>query len=330
MNIPTLVTIIIPTYNRESKIGDAIESAINQTYPNKQIIVIDDGSKDNTAELVKNKYPSVEYFYKENGGQASARNLGLSKSNGEMIASLDSDDIWYPEFLQKCIDKLTTDNLDFVFANWDQDKKVGDSWDFLVNDPYLKKYKDNRKGDWVNLDYADLRELYIQACPSPSSSVVLRKSSIVSGWAENINIGDDWYLYLEMILNKQPKAAYSLERLWRKRIDDINIFDGRHWHEVLEHLYIADLSLKMDKFNHLLTKKELLIMQKRYMESLVELSKHHLLRNHNISNSIKLLKKSFSVSVPYTLKTIPKIYIEAIEREINRKMKKDKAQKKIL
>ena len=320
MNASILVTIIIPTYNRESKIGDAIESAINQTYTNKQIIVIDDGSEDNTADLIKKNFPSVEYYYKENGGQASARNLGLLKSKGEIVASLDSDDIWYPDFLTNCINKLESEDLDFVFANWDQDKRIGESWDFLVNDPFLIKYKQNKKDGWVNLNSKELRELYIQACPSPSSSVVLRKSSIISGWDENINIGDDWCLYLEIILNGQPKAAYTLERLWRKRIDDINIFDGRQWHEVLEHLYIADLGLKIERFGKLLTKEELLIMQKRYMESLVELSKHHIFRNHSISNSIKLLRKSFSVNIPFTLKTIPKIYLQAVEREIKRKI----------
>lgn len=304
------------------KIFDAIESVINQTYTNTQIIVVDDGSTDHTASLIKEKYPQIEYVYKANGGQASARNLGLSKARGEIIASLDSDDIWYPDYLNVCITKLQSENLDFVFANWDQDAKIGNSWDFLANDPFLKKYTQNKKNDWINLTYEELRELYILACPSPSSSVVLRKSSLISGWNESVNIGDDWYLYLEMILNNKPKVAYTLQRLWRKRIDDINIFDGRKWHEVLEFLYIADLDLKMKKFGSLLSEKELLIMQKRYMESLIELSKHHLFREHSLSNSFKLLSKAFSVSIPFTLKTIPKVYMKALSRQLKIKMNK--------
>ncbi|MDN3585385.1 glycosyltransferase family 2 protein [Pedobacter aquatilis] len=323
MNPKPLVTVIIPTYNRETKVFEAIESAIKQTYTEVQIVVIDDGSNDNTAKILKEKYPNIEYFYKTNGGQASARNLGLSKARGEIVASLDSDDIWYPNFLEVCVQKLQQDDLDFVFANWDQDRKVGDSWDFLINDPYLKPYQNLLKNDWIDLKHENLRALYIRACPSPSSSVVLRKSSIVSGWDENINIGDDWCLYLEMILNRKAKAAYTLQRLWRKRIDEINIYDGRKWHEILEYLYIADLNLKIKRFGALLTKDELLIMQRRYMHSLVELSKHYLFRERSFNNSMKLLSRSFSVNFPFTLKTIPVVYFQAFEREFKRKFGKE-------
>ena len=88
-----IVTVIIPTYNRVAKVGKAIESALKQTYAHKQIVVIDDGSTDNTAELMK-KYPGVEYVIQDHGGQAAARNNGLSRANGKYIASLDSDDTY--------------------------------------------------------------------------------------------------------------------------------------------------------------------------------------------------------------------------------------------
>ena len=207
MSLSPLVTVIIPTYNREKKLPDAIESALNQTYTNTQIIVVDDGSTDGTANLIK-KYPRVEYYYKENGGQASARNEGLKHAKGTIIASLDSDDIWYPDFLKICVEKLERDQLDFVFANWNQDAKVGEPWDFLVNDPFLKPYFSKYKNNWVDLEYKEVRDLFLKACPSPSSSVVIRKSSIVSGWNEKMNIGDDWCMYLETILNKECRVAY--------------------------------------------------------------------------------------------------------------------------
>lgn len=105
MSEKPLVSIIIPTYNRANIVSNAIKSALNQSYPNKQIIVVDDGSTDNTAELVKN-FKDVLYFYKPNGGQASARNAGLKHSTGTYIASLDSDDIWAENFLEKCVNTL--------------------------------------------------------------------------------------------------------------------------------------------------------------------------------------------------------------------------------
>lgn len=315
MRISPLVSIVIPTFNRADKLPDAIESALNQTYKNVQIIVVDDGSTDDTADLVK-KYPQIEYHWQKNGGQAAARNKGLKHAKGPILASLDSDDIWYPNFLEKCVEKLEAENLDFVFANWDQDVKVGDSWDFLSGDPFLKLYHQRMKNHWVNLADQDLRDLFLKACPSPSSAVVIRKSSIVSGWDEQINIGDDWCMYLEMILTKKCTAAYTLDRLWRKRVDEINIYDGRKWSEILEFLYIADLKTKIDKFKHLLNPDELKILQRRYMASLVELSKHNLIREFNLPHSIRLLKRSFAIDIPFTLKTIPNIMMKGLGSKV--------------
>ncbi|TKC59256.1 glycosyltransferase family 2 protein [Pedobacter hiemivivus] len=315
MDIQKLVTIIIPTYNRATKISDAIQSALNQTYQHTQIIVIDDGSTDNTVEILK-KYPEIEYYYKENGGQASARNLGLKNAKGSIIASLDSDDIWYPDFLTKCVEKLESEQLDFVFANWNQETREGNNWDFLINDPFLKPYFKKKIGQWVNLEYSETRDLYIKACPSPSSSVVMRKSSIISGWDEKIKIGDDWCMYLDMILSKECHIAFTLEKLWNKRIDDINIYDGRKWSEVLEFLYVADLKRKMARFNHLLTKIELKLLQERYMASLVELSKHNLIRRFKVFTSFNLLGESLAMNIPFTLKTIPSVLLKSLQNKI--------------
>ncbi len=324
MILEPLVTIIIPTYNRAIKLVEAIDSAIKQTYLNKQIIVVDDGSTDHTAVILKEKYPQVEYFYKANNGQASARNLGLSKAKGEIIASLDSDDIWSPDFLTICVEKLQTENLDFVFANWDQEIKNGDPWNFLLKDPFLQRYSKKEKNGWVNLNYEELRALYLISCPSPSSSVVIRKSSIISGWNESMKIGDDWYMYLEMILKSKPKAAYTLQRLWRKRVDDINVYDGRKWPEVLECLYISDLEIKIKAFEPLLNKKEIEILQKRYMESLIEMSKHYLFRKKNVLKTFKILSKSFHVNVGFTFKNVPLIYAKAIKRQFKNNQEKVK------
>ncbi|MNK02964.1 Hyaluronan synthase [compost metagenome] len=315
MDFQKLVTIIIPTYNRATKISDAIQSALNQTYQHTQIIVIDDGSTDNTFELLK-KYPRIEYYYKENGGQASARNLGLKNAKGSIIASLDSDDIWYPDFLSKCVEKLETEQLDFVFSNWDQEAKEGNSWDFLINDPFLRPYFKKKVGYWVNLEYGETRDLYLKACPSPSSSVVIRKSSIVAGWDEKIKIGDDWCMYLDVILSKECRIAFTLEKLWHKRVDDINIYDGRKWSEVLEFLYVADLKRKMIRFNHLLTKTELRLLQERYMASLVELSKHNIIRGFKIFTSFNLLGQSLAINIPFTLKTIPSVLLKSLQNKI--------------
>lgn len=310
-----LVTIIIPTFNREKKLPDAIESALNQSYKNTQIIVIDDGSVDKTLEVVK-KYPQVEYFYKENGGQASARNAGLVHAKGSIISSLDSDDIWQPDFLKNCVEKLEEEQLDFVFANWDQQSKVGEPWDFLRNDPFLAPYYHKEKNNWVVLEYPEVRDLYIRSCPSPSSSMVIRRTSILKGWDEEMNIGDDWCMYLELILTRNCRAAFTLQRLWHKRLDEINIYDGRKWSEVVEFLYIADVKTKIVKFRHLLKPKELKILQERYMSGLVEFAKHNLIRELNFKYSFNLLIRSFAINIPFTLREIPKVLIKGLQGKV--------------
>ena len=312
MNSKPLVSVIIPTYNRGDKLSVAIDSVYNQHYKNIELIVVDDGSIDNTADVLA-KYPGAIFIKQMHAGQAAARNNGLKNSTGSIIASLDSDDYWEPDFLTRCVGKLEDDKLDFVFANWSQQAKFGKDWDFLKGDPFLLPYFEKAVDSWVVLEYAELRKVYMEACPSPSSSVVIRKSSIVSGWDYKINIADDWCMYLEVILSKECRAAFTLDKLWKKRIDDINIYDGRKRDEVLRHLYIADTLTMMDKFRMLLTRSEMYILKQRYMSSLVELAKHELIREYNVKECFKLLKDSFTVNVPFTLKMIPDVFMKGLK-----------------
>ncbi len=98
-----LVSVIIPTYNRaDSTLKNAVESAINQTYNNLEIIVVDDGSKDNTKEVLEQiNDPRIIYIYQENAGPSAARNNGIRNAKGKYIALLDSDDLWLPEKIEK-------------------------------------------------------------------------------------------------------------------------------------------------------------------------------------------------------------------------------------
>jgi GT2 family glycosyltransferase len=94
-----LVSVVVPTYNRAHLIGRTIESVLAQTYPNVEIVISDDGSKDDTAQVIARDYGKdarIRYFKKENGGPASARNAGFEKARGEFVALLDSDDTWHP------------------------------------------------------------------------------------------------------------------------------------------------------------------------------------------------------------------------------------------
>jgi len=102
MNNEPLVSVIIPAYNSERYIGDALESVLKQTYSNWEVIVVDDGSKDGTADVVK-KYAAresrIQYVFQENQRMAAARNKGIAMAKGKYIAFLDNDDLFRSEKL---------------------------------------------------------------------------------------------------------------------------------------------------------------------------------------------------------------------------------------
>jgi glycosyltransferase involved in cell wall biosynthesis len=103
------VSVIIPTYNRGYIVGEAIESVLSQTFDDFEIMVVDDGSTDNTRNVVNFINDNrIKYFYKNNGGVSSARNMGLDKAAGEYIAFLDSDDLWPENYLQTMVTHLQT------------------------------------------------------------------------------------------------------------------------------------------------------------------------------------------------------------------------------
>ena len=94
-----LVSVIVPTFNRAHLIGRTLRSVLAQSYPALEVIVVDDGSTDDTRATIARDYADdarVRYVYKQNGGPASARNIGFAQSRGEYVALLDSDDTWFP------------------------------------------------------------------------------------------------------------------------------------------------------------------------------------------------------------------------------------------
>lgn len=105
------VSIIIPVYNGEKFIGEAIDSALNQTYKNLEIIVVNDGSTDNTSKVVKSYGKKIKYYEKENGGVSTALNLGIEKMTGDYFSWLSHDDLYEPEKLETQINYLINHNL---------------------------------------------------------------------------------------------------------------------------------------------------------------------------------------------------------------------------
>lgn len=114
-----LISIIIPVYNGENYVKEAIDSALNQTYKNIEIVVVNDGSKDNTDEILQSYDDKIRYIKKENGGVASALNLAIKESKGEYISWLSHDDLYVENKIEKQVEKLKTleNKNSIIFSN---------------------------------------------------------------------------------------------------------------------------------------------------------------------------------------------------------------------
>jgi glycosyltransferase involved in cell wall biosynthesis len=108
MKVNPLVSILINSHNHENFIREAIDSALAQTYPNIEVIVVDDGSTDKTYEIICSYGSQIKAISKENAGQASAFNVGFFESKGDIICFLDSDDVFHKEKVQQVIDIFNT------------------------------------------------------------------------------------------------------------------------------------------------------------------------------------------------------------------------------
>ena len=122
------VSVIIPAYNGDRYIGDAIDSVLAQTYTNYEIIAIDDGSTDDTKRAIEEYGDAIRYYAQANQGVAASRNLGISKAKGEYIAFLDQDDIFSPHKLALQVEVLEQNaSIGIVNSGWqivDRDGKV--------------------------------------------------------------------------------------------------------------------------------------------------------------------------------------------------------------
>lgn len=117
-----LVSVIVPLYNAEKYIEETMESILNQTYKNIEIVIVDDGSKDRSSSIVKNlkkKYPEqIKYILQENQGVSVARNTGIENASGEYISFLDSDDLWHPTKIEKQITSMQKNNMNACYCGY--------------------------------------------------------------------------------------------------------------------------------------------------------------------------------------------------------------------
>lgn len=182
------VTVVIPVYNGEKFIRRAVDSILRQTYPVTQIIVVDDGSKDTTRQIVEAEYrDQVTLLRQQNGGPAKARNAGLRIATGEFIAFLDADDWWEPEKIAMQV-KALRENPTAV-GNYTGLRVMTDQNEHLA--------------DLKPVDHTTLWPTLRWCNPGvPPSSVLLRRSvlqELGSGFDERQLGSEDWNLWFRLI-----------------------------------------------------------------------------------------------------------------------------------
>ncbi|WP_319583462.1 glycosyltransferase [uncultured Pseudodesulfovibrio sp.] len=181
-----MVSVIIPTYNRAKLVGQAIESVLRQTFDDYEIIVIDDGSADDTRDVVTKKYPQVEYIYQDNAGVAAARNRGLRVAKGELVAFLDADDVWYDDKLEKQVQIMRGDkSVPLCFSDWRVIKNG------------VVAHDSGMLAGGLNLDTEfDYSNLITGFCILPSTVMVRRDLVLKYGlFNEQLALCEDWDLF---------------------------------------------------------------------------------------------------------------------------------------
>lgn len=140
-----MVSVIIPAYNAENTIVQTLTSVFTQTYAQIEIIVVNDGSTDETASILANYKNKIKIITTVNKGVSHARNLGLSYANGKYIQFLDADDLLLPEKLDLQVKRLEENNADIAYGNWERFTEV--DGEILIKKTIIKQLKEDIEVD---------------------------------------------------------------------------------------------------------------------------------------------------------------------------------------
>jgi glycosyltransferase involved in cell wall biosynthesis len=189
------VSVIIPTYNRCALVQKTIDSVLDQTFQDFELIVIDDGSTDDTPTVIPTRYGDrVRYIWQKNGGESTARNHAMTIAQGEYIAYLDSDDLWMPEKLQKQVDYI--DGHPEVGLVLCTPILIDDDDQIIPDSHYLKPLKEE--------------DLNIQSKRwsggGVGSTLMIRRELVdkIGGFAEDIQYGEDFEFFTQALMIAKP------------------------------------------------------------------------------------------------------------------------------
>ena len=185
------ISVIIPTYNRCDLLKRAINSVIKQTITPKEIIVVDNGSTDQTYKMVSSLFPEINYFIEKKRGVSAARNKGILESKSKWIAFLDSDDAWKPTKLEK--------QMEYSLFNQDKYSIIHTDETWYRNKKFLNQLKKHKKSG------GNIFKNSLQLCCISPSSVVLKKQIFddYGLFDENLEVCEDYDMWIRITAKEE-------------------------------------------------------------------------------------------------------------------------------
>ena len=211
-----LVSIVIPVYNTEKFVKECIESALNQTYRQIEVIVVDDGSTDNSLKIIKKFSDQIKVISKPNGGTASALNLGIKEMNGDWLKWLSADDLLYPNAIQEFVDeakKLDDMTNCILYSNYDIIDSNGKNLRQFIEPNY------NSKNSF------ELNTILLDHYIGNATTSLIHKSAFerFGMFDENVGFAEDYELWLRFCILHKCRLQLIPKILCKYRIHETQL-----------------------------------------------------------------------------------------------------------
>ena len=263
MNQKPTISVIVPVYKCEQYLEACVDSILNQTFTDFEIILVDDGSPDNSGNLcdeLAEKHNKILVLHQENQGQAAARNNGVKIANGEWLHFVDSDDSLHPQMLESLYNAVSEDNVKLAMCSAIQDESLPDDFNCLKNvkfeisqmteDNIFNLCKNEKYYYWVvwgKLIHKCIYEKY-----PLTEGRIYEDNAIVCKWlydAKNVAITDSPLYFYYINTSGTTKKAFTkkqLDVLWAFR-EQIEFFHSLGYQKMTEHLatYYFEISANM-------------------------------------------------------------------------------------
>ena len=267
-------SVVIPTYNRLRYVQRAIKSVLEQTMQALEVIVIDDGSTDNTGNELKKQFPSINlYSNRKNYGVSHARNRGAELANGNWLAFLDSDDTWHPRKLEEQAKFLKSRN-EIILCHTDE--------------IWIRGNKEIKQPVYLNKSDNQIFLKSLQRCIICPSSVVIKKTAFfeIGKFREDLPVCEDYDLWLRTLINH--KISYLSSQLVTKYGGHADQLSIRHWGMDRFRIQSLEGLLKSHKLND----SALVLVYKALIEKLDLLAKGYAKNNKHQEANEFLAKKN--------------------------------------